>query len=116
VTSGSITPDASGNFTAQLTTSGFGDIAAVALSGDGGASDLRFSGYQNLPPTIESQYQILPAKRLRVFGVVHDENPAACTVTITGVAGGTVHPSSTGAWDVVLSQSAPGIIYVSAYD
>lgn len=107
VASGSVNSDATGHFYTQLAASSLGQITAAAIDGMGLTSCPYSVALTDQVPQIVLNLAYGANKQLTLSGKVTDDTPSGLTVSITGLATGTVTTDSNGNYTITVTASGP---------
>lgn len=115
VMTGSVYPDAAGDFSFQSNASGLGTITAVATNGQ--TSLLASANIAVVTPTISGlSVHYGQGHMVTIAGQVNDQSPGGLTVAFAGAAVGTTVTQSDGSFSVTLAATSLGNVQAVATD
>lgn len=115
--SGSVSPNAQGNFSFSTTASSLGTVTAVAVDNENLSSSTANSTLTSAVPTVTMSVNESAADRMvTLSGKITDETLAGRTVTFSGKVSGTATTDSLGNYSFTAQASALGTISVVVSD
>jgi hypothetical protein len=116
--SGTATPNSTGAYGVTLAASYLGTVQGSVVNAQGvWCVNNVLVTLVNNPPTVNSLSITYGTQRaITLSGTVSDEDPAHCTITVSGVASGTAPVAANGSYSVTLIATALGQVTVTASD
>jgi hypothetical protein len=115
VLSGTVTPNALGQFSFQADASSLGAVTAVAHDAQGMTSNTAQALLPNLPPSLTFSVTYGAENWVTLTGMVADESPAGRTVTFSGAVSGSVVTTAGGMFSLTLRGSL-GAVHANTTD
>ena len=116
VLSGGTTATAGGNFSFTAKPTALGTVTAVGTDGQGLQSASVSTQVSSPAPTLTLHLSYLSKNNIYLTGKVSAPSPAGLTVTITGVASGTVTTDASGNYAICLPASGVGKVSATVTD
>jgi hypothetical protein len=115
--SGTITPDATGEFDCEVQSTGTGEFTGTLTDYEGltDSQSGELTAY-NAPPSLTLMYSWGPNRQVTVAGAVTDENPGGLSVTFGGAATGSAVTTSLGGYSATLTASQLGLLTATVTD
>lgn len=114
--SGSTTSDSSGNFSLTTSQANLGTVYASGIDGSAHATDTANATIAKTPPSLILFISYGSQRTITASGTVSDLDPVGRTVTIGGVASGSLTTNSLGQYSLTTTASALGQVTASVTD
>jgi hypothetical protein len=117
VVNGSVTPNATGQFSLQAEATGLGTVSAVAVDAESLSSNaVDRSIFSNTPQIQDFSVQQGPNKTVILSGRVVDESPGGLVVNFSGIASGSATTDANGNFLATLPASGTGGVNAGTSD